>query len=168
MPPSETAPGLEHPATPDWLPPLLTVSPWSADTLDDLYEVFQTDIASQALYLNGDRIWYFPNRSDDREDVFWHLTHKENAEGEREPDLRRCERLCWCGPVLANCGLPDVLAWDFEEGTGDVKTYVWLHEHDYLIVLKRYPDGRRRLITAFYIDHASYRAKIRKKYEKRL
>ena len=70
--------------------------------------------------------------------------------------------------MLDNCSHPEIKAWDYEEGDGDVHTYVWLENSDYVIVMKRYRDGRRRLITAYYVDYESKRKALLKKYTKRL
>jgi hypothetical protein len=51
---------------------------------------------------------------------------------------------------------------------GDVHTYVWLEHFDYVIVMKRYRDGRRRLITAYWVDYESKRRALLKKYSTRL
>jgi hypothetical protein len=44
------------------------------------------------------------------------------------------------------------LAWDYKEGNGDTHTYVWLKDWDFVVIMKTYPDGRRRLITSFYVE----------------
>lgn len=55
------------------------------------------------------------------------------------------------------------------EQTGvSIHTYVWLKDLDYLIVMKKYPNGQRRLITAYYVDYENTRRKLRKKYEGRV
>ena len=70
--------------------------------------------------------------------------------------------------MLDNLGQPEILDWDYQEGDGSVHTYVWLENFDYLIVMKKYPNGQRRLITAYYVDYENTRRKLRKKYEKRI
>ncbi|RQW87843.1 MAG: hypothetical protein EHM79_07020 [Geobacter sp.] len=84
------------------------------------------------------------------------------------PDLRRSERLPWARPMLDNADAMEVLDWDFKEGDGIVKTYVWLKDFDYLMVLKKYPDGRRRLITSFWVEYQNTRRKLEKKYDRRI
>ena len=63
---------------------------------------------------------------------------------------------------------PAVLHWDYAEGDGDIHTYVWLQALDYLIVMKKYRDGRRRLITAFWLEYENKRRKLAQKYAQRL
>ena len=70
--------------------------------------------------------------------------------------------------MLENCPCEGIiLDWDIEE-SGDIKTYVWLKNHDFVVVLKRMNNGRRRLITAHHLDYPDMRNKLQKKYERRL
>ncbi len=111
----------------------------------------------------------FPEIEDGKEKIFWHLTtRKEKKTGERLPDLRRSERLPWVRPMLDQPERPEVLAWDYEEGDGDINTYVWLGKYDFLILLKKYPDTTRRLITSYWLEYENTKTKLRKKYEKRI
>jgi len=43
-----------------------------------------------------------------------------------------------------------------------VNTYLWLKDFDFLVLMKKYPDGRRRLLTSLYIDYSNYRRKLEK------
>lgn len=153
---------------PDWLPEMYPVNPWTEKTYELLYEIFQKDFVNNQPQYRGYVVWFFPEEEDGKEVVFWHLTSREdNAVGERIPDLRRSERLPWARPMLDNPDKPEVLDWDYEEGDGSIKTYVWLKDYDYLVVLKKYKDGRRRLITSFWIEYQNFRDKLEKKYKQR-
>lgn len=154
---------------PKWLPPLLSVNPWSAGTFEKLYAVFTHDFKESQPVYDGHAVWFFSDVEDGKEAIFWHLTHRDDkTAGERMPDFRRCERLPWARPMLDNQGQPEVMAWDYREGDGTIKTYVWLKDYDYLVLMKKYPDGGRRLITAHYVDYSNKRRKLEKKYEKRI
>jgi hypothetical protein len=134
-----------------------------------LYEVFQHDFKDGGLIYGGNAVWFFPDVEDGKEVIFWHLTsRKDNATGERMPDFRRSERLCWPRPMLDNHPEPEVLAWDYEEDDGAIKTYVWLMDYDFLVLMKKMKDGTRRLLTSFWIEYDNYRHKLRKKYDKRI
>jgi len=71
-------------------------------------------------------------------------------------------------PVLQNASEPEVLHWDHVEGDGATKTYVWLRDHDYIAIMKEYPDGSRRLVTAYWIEYKHEREKLLKKHKRRL
>jgi hypothetical protein len=160
----------QHPA---WLPAIISVSPWGANTYDALYEVFERDLKSAYLTYLGYNVWFYPDTEEEgKETIFWHLTTREDRDNppDRLPDLRRCERLHWIRLLIERCPDRDghILDWDHEEGDGSIKTYIWLQHHDFLIILKKLPDGRRRLITSYHLDNAHQRNKTRKKYERRL
>lgn len=153
---------------PDWMPDMFQVNPWTENTFELLYRIFQTDFVNSQPCYRGNTVWFFPEKEDGKEVVFWHLTSRvDKTTGERLPDLRRSERLPWARPMLANPDKPEILDWDYEEDDGSIKTYVWLKDYDYLIILKKYRNGRRRLITSFWIEYQNFRIKLDKKYEKR-
>ena len=87
---------------------------------------------------------------------------------DRLPDLRRSARLPWVRPMMDNCNQPEILAWDYEEGDRTIKTYVWLKGQDFLVLMKKYKDGSRRLITSYYVDQPHTRRSLLKKHGKRI
>ena len=40
--------------------------------------------------------------------------------------------------------------------------------HDFAVIMKKYPDNGRRLITSFYVDKSYTRKDFERKYEKRI
>jgi hypothetical protein len=147
---------------------MFAVMPWTQQTYDGLYDVFRQQIRNGALTYRGNVVWHFPEVSDGREEVFWHLTSREDkTTGDRLPDLRRCERITWVRPLVHACPHADVLDWDYVEGDGTTKTYLWLPDDDFLVILKKYPDGRRRLVTSFWVEYEHKRRELRKKYDNR-
>ena len=154
---------------PPWLPGLLQVYPWTITTYDELYDVFRNDFVQSRPMFQGHEVWHFPEREDGREKVFWHLTSRDDdPAGERLPDLARAERLAWIRPLLEHAATPEVLAWDYSEGDGSVRTYVWLKDEDFAVVLKKYPDGRRRLVTAFCVLFPRKRRELERKHANRI
>ena len=153
---------------PPWLPQMVKVIPWTISTYEMLYSIFQRDFKdSQPRYNNKD-VWFFSDMYSDKEMIFWHLTTKrDNETGERLPDIRRCERLPWTRPMIDHAKQPEIIAFDYVEGNGDTKTYVWLKDYDFLVLLKKYKNGSRRLLTSYFIEYPNYRRKIKKKYDKR-
>ncbi len=104
-----------------------------------------------------------------RELIFWHLTHRQDKNmGERLPDMRRCERLSWVRVIIDNADQPEVVGWDYKEGDGSVNTYLWLRAFDFFVLMKKYRDGRRRLITSYFIDYPHKRRKLEEKYLRRI
>lgn len=137
--------------------------------MEALYAIFRRDFVDNPANYHGHNVWFFPEKDRGKENIFWHLVERDDkAVGARLPDFRRSERLPWARPMLDNLGQPEVLDWDYEEGDRDIRTYVWLKDFDYLIVMKKYPNGQRRLITAYYLDYENTRRKLLKKYERRM
>lgn len=154
---------------PDWLPATVSVSPWTHDTFDILYSIFNRDFKVSRPTYEGKEVWFFPEKDEGREVIFWHLTHREDRQTrERLPDHRRCERLPWVKSIIENAHRTEVVAFDYQEGDGSVKTYLWLRDFDFLVLMKKYPDGARRLITSYYIDYPHKRRKLEGKYARRL
>ena len=159
---------------PGWLPAPLSVMPWSSSTCDALYGVFRRDLLDGRLTYLGFNVWFYPDAEEDgREAIFWHLTSRDDKTvypPVRLPDPRRCERLSWIRPMILRCPCVtgDLLNWDHEEGDGAIKTYVWIHEHDFVIIMKKLPNGKRRLITSFHLDGEHERQKMKKKWSRRL
>lgn len=151
---------------PDWLPEMLLLNPWTEDIL---YEVFQNDfIHSQPRYRSY-IVWIFPEKTDGKETVFWHLITREDIKTrKRLPDVMRSARLPWVRPLIEHPDESEIIDWDYLEGSGNIHTYVWLKEHNFVVIMKKYKDGRRRLVTAHYIDYPNKKRKLASKYEKRI
>ena len=172
---------------PDWLPDMFYVNPWTPGTYDELYIIFCRDIRDHDLRYMQNEVWIFPDMEDGREKLFWHLTTRSvksrkiprrkkkfypankiySKEG-RSLDLRRCERLPWVRALIENAKEPEVLAWDYEEGDLTIKTYVWLRDLDFVVIMKKYSDNKRRLITSFYVDKGYKRKDFKRKYANRI
>ncbi len=154
---------------PNWLPELFSVNPWKDTTYEELYALFRKDfIESQPVY-EGQPVWIFPEMENGKEKIFWHLTTREDKRTkERFPDLRRSERLPWVRAILDEPDHTELLIWDYVEGDGDINTYVWLKDYDFVILLKKYPNGSRRLLTSYWLDYKNAKDKLQKKYEQRI
>jgi len=125
-------------SAPKWLPEFFPVNPWQQDTYEALYRLFERDFKKSQPVYEGRAVWFFPEMENGKEKIFWHLTSREDKKvGERPPDLRRSERLPWVRPMLDHPEKPEVLAWDHKEGDGAVKTYVWLEDYDFVVIMKR-------------------------------
>lgn len=154
---------------PDWLPPMVSVDPWTQKTFDILYFIFKRDFKDNQPVYKGHKVWFFPEMEDEKEVIFWHLTHlKDRKTKERLPDSRRCERLPWIRKIIENSKRPEVLVWDYKEGDGSTRTYLWLKDFDFLVLMKKYPDGRQRLITSYYVYYPHKRRRLEKKYKRRI
>lgn len=173
----------------EWLPELATVSPWEHsgenDTYEMLYQIFCHDVKNHDLKYNNFNVRFFRDLEDGKEKIFWHLTSRaekakkvprrkrkfydsDTIPAQRYPDLRRSERLPWVKPLIENPGKSEVLAWDYKEGDGSIKTYVWLKDYDFVVIMKKYQNNTRRLVTSFYVDSGYKRMDFERKYRDRI
>lgn len=153
---------------PDWLPGLFSVNPWSDETYELLYAIFHADFIARKVNHNGFAVIIPKAKEEGKETTFWHITtREEKKQVERLPDHRRCERLPWLKPMLENSDRVEVLAWEYTEGDGVIKVYVWLKEYDYVAIMKKLSKGRLILLTAFWVEYESMKRKLIKKYESR-
>jgi hypothetical protein len=159
-----------------WLPDLIKVDAGSwAEDLKQLYAVFRSDFVTGGPRYKGLPVWH-DRRKLDRvyEEGFWHLVTQDYGKTkDRSPDLHRARRLRWCRATIDNSEPPDVLVFDYEEGNGKTRRYLWVHECDYLVILeKRSKDGEDRaylLVTAFSFENdTSYRKTTQRKYDQRV
>lgn len=77
--------------------------------------------------------------------------------------IERAKRFPWCRPTIDNYN--EILFWDFvgRERTGKVRTYIWLRDLDYIVILQKTSDlGEMRfvLITAFWITYENMKEKL--------
>jgi hypothetical protein len=172
---------------PDCLPEMAIVYPWTSTTYEMLYKIFCRDIRDHIPQYMGHNVWIYRDMEDGKEILFWHLTTRTSkqkmiprrklkfypdnqvcSEPERLPDLRRCERLPWVKPLIERSSEPEVLSWDYEECDLTIKTYIWVKDYDFVVIMKKYSDGKRRLITSFYVDENYKRDDFKRKYENRI
>jgi hypothetical protein len=157
---------------PSWLPEMYPVSIWSEKTYDLLYEIFKKDFLLSDVKYRDFKVYFRPDKDKEKEILFWHLTSKKekiNNEIVRIPDLRRCERLPWVKPLIQRPpNNDDILDWDYEHYNKRIKTCILLRYWDFIVILEKTKEGRRLLITAYYIDNEHEKRKIMNTYENRI
>ena len=159
---------------PDWLPDIVSIEGEWEKVLAKLYKIFDHDFRQTGCCFKDRPVWWDRRKLDESpyEEGFWHLiTQLDHNQKERLFEPRRAERLPWCKPTIMNCSDLEVKVWDYKEARGKIRTYLWLENWDYVIVLeKRQLSGGRNiafLITAFYVEGKSTRKSLQRKYEKR-
>lgn len=95
--------------------------------------------------------------------TFYHITHQGEDEQNREPDIRRMERIRFPKFVITNYSHLELLVWEKNLGRDD-RIHILNEEERYLVVLTK----RKEYLlfwTAFYIeDNHTLKKKI-KEYE---
>jgi hypothetical protein len=154
---------------PVWLPAMFNVHPWTEKTFDELYEIFLEDFIEDTASYSGRAVCFSGKMDHGKECIFWHLTCREySANRGRFADLRRSERLPWARPTIDHNAAPEVRAWDYLEGKGNIRTYVWLKDHDYVLIMEKYSDNEILLVTAFWVENPNFRRKLERKYHQRI
>jgi len=158
---------------PDWLPDIVSVDGEWNEVVARLYKIFEKDFKQTKPTFNGKEIWWDQRKLEGNayEEAFWHLITKQDSKtGDRLLDNRQAERLNWCVPIIFNADDKAVKVWDFKEAGGYLRTYLWLEDFDYVVVLQKRKVRLKEvyfLITAFHVDGESRRRNLRKKYERR-
>ncbi|MEK6776343.1 MAG: hypothetical protein AABY87_05615 [bacterium] len=159
---------------PSWLPEMISVDGEWERLLTGLYAIFERDFKQAKRNFQGRPVWWdrriLPGGK--YEEGFWHLISKDDpGTADRLFDPRRAERLPWCGPTITNSKDPVVTVWDYRESSGRVRTYVWLEPWDYVVILEKRQQRRGLiafLITAYFVEGASTRRKLRRKLAEKL
>lgn len=155
------------PSKPEWLSEMLNVrQPWDI-LLTTFYHIFYNDFVLQTPFFDGKLISWDERILDGiYPEGFWHLITRDDINHGRIPDYRRSERLPRCAPTILHNQDQATTVWDYRESNGVIRTYLWLEDWDYVIVLQR-PSSetlhRVRLITAFHVDGESRRRDLRRK-----
>ena len=140
------------PAPPRWLPAAIPFAgDWNA-FVTALYAVFTRDFKGTWPRFRACPVWHdrrvLPD-GDGKEEGFWHLVTRDQwvfnlqsrrDEKERLPDLDRASRVPWARPIVEHEADGSVLVWEFDEVANRgpvVRTYVWLKDHDYVVILER-------------------------------
>lgn len=159
---------------PTWLPAMVSTNGEWPRVCSMLYGIFTEDFINTQRDLSGKPVWW--DRSilpgERYEEGFWHLITKvDHTLGDRILDPRRAERLPWCGPTITNATDPIVKVWSYKESGRRPRTYVWLENLDYVIILeqRRYRRGDIAfLVTAYHVDGDSQRRSLRNKFARRM
>lgn len=155
---------------PDFLPAPLAIDGIWEERLAELYETFKEDFVNTTCCY-GDRTIKFNrgNTINEKEDGFWHLISYEDKTMGRIPDFKRAKRLSWIKPIIENHGHSEIKEFDYLEATGNTRKYLWLENHDFVVILEEYRNRQSFfLVTAFHISGPYKRRDLEKKYEKRI
>lgn len=157
---------------PGWLPPLVLLKDYGGDWsqyVEAVYACFQEDFIDSNPEFQGRRLGLKRHPlSNGKEATFWHLTSEGMDEATRTPDLRRCERIRWPRPVIANSEDDVVKVWtNVRTGAKGEETRIclWLETQEYLVILA---DRKQYILpwTAYVVDRPHQKKKLQKEFEK--
>ena len=134
--------------------------------IDAVYGVFENDFINYKTKFRGEKLGMkrhpiFQNR----QCTFYHMTHKGEDEHNREPDLRRCERIPWARPVIENCDYWHLKIWP-QKRKGETRLCIWLEmedQPDYFVIIA-VRNNYKLLWTAFVAEYEHEKIKKQKEY----
>jgi hypothetical protein len=149
------------------LPDIITLNEYGGDFnsyIEAVYEIFKRDFVDSRPSFNGIKLRLKKHPiTDGRECTFYHLTHEGHDEQNREPDMRRMERLCFIKPMIENPNCADLRIWRNKRGNNE--RILIFHEYESFLVIL---DDRGEYIlpwTAYYIQHNSRKQRLIAEYE---
>jgi hypothetical protein len=153
-----------------WLPPLVHLNDFEGDWvayLKELERVFGRDFGDPRPPFRGKRMGLKRHPVvNGVSATLWHLISEGKGEDNRQPDLRRAERIAWPRAVLnaAEARDPRVVLWEEADPRRGPKVLVALADFSYLVVV----DDRGDYVllwTAYPTSHEHERRKLRRRYE---
>lgn len=151
---------------PIWLPELVLFEDYQGNWeryLETIYVLFCDDFVRSKAVFKGRRLGLKRHPViQGKEATFWHMVSEGSVEGDRLPDLRRCERIRWPKPVIEHDNAPEIKIWS-EKKKGNKRIHIWFEAEGYLVVL----DDRKDFIlpwTAFYVKYDHQRRKYNKRW----
>jgi hypothetical protein len=157
-----------------WLPATLDFDQQSnwIEVIEAAYKVFRKDFFEDTVcHFRSCPICMNEMKERGKEKSFWHLVQKTEIGKPYSrrgiPDLQRAVRLPWVRPIIVNSDEPEITQWDFYEGSGVVRTYLWLKDWDFVVIIEKLED-KYMLITAFHIDFSREKNQLQQKYTKRI
>jgi hypothetical protein len=153
--------------SPSWLPRLLIFDDFHGDWsryLDAIYACFKIDFMDSKPNYRGTLLSIKRQPvTDGKESTFWHIISEGDDEENRNPDLRRCERIRWPRPIIDNSTEPTIKVWE-NERQGERRICLWLEENEYLVILAK-RTGYILFWTAYPVTQPHRKHKLQKEYE---
>ena len=149
------------------LPPLIELSDYGgnfARYLEAVYELFKHDFIEHRPVFRGTRLGLKKQPLyKGKEATFWHMTSEGENEDERDPDLRRLERIQWPAEMIKRSEHPYLKVW---ENTRSGKTNILIyHEAEHYLVVLRKEKNYVLPWTAYLVTYDFREKKLLKEYE---
>ena len=136
--------------------------------IDAVYEIFHDDFIRHKAYFGSHELkMKFHPIFQERAYTFYHITHEGEKEDERQPDLRRCERICWAKPCVENVERWNLKFWRQMRKKSENRICILLdveNDFDYFVVLE-VRENYVLLWTAFVSTRSHETQKKLKEYE---
>ncbi len=149
------------------LPELICLNDYGGDFNkyeEAVYQIFKKDFVDSKPIFKGHKLAMkkYPIVND-KEYTYYHITHEGVNEEDREPSMRRMERIGYPRPIIDKHENEKIRVWKNKRGRKN--RILLLHEEEnYLVVLE---DRGKFIIfwTAYYIEHHNKIRRLIKEYE---
>ncbi len=130
---------------------------------EEVYNVFNKDFVRSKPTFQGVRLGLkkYPI-IEGKEYTFYHMTHSGDIENDREPDLRRMERIPFPRPIIDNSVHIDLKVWKNQRGT-ETRILIWHEKEEYLVILAQRKDYILPW-TAYLVLQKHRKEKLMKEY----
>jgi len=120
------------------LPNLILLETYRGDFqvyLEAVYDVFYNDFILNNVFFRGKKLGLkkIPF-SQGKEATFWHFISEGEKEENRQPDIRRMERIAWPKPIISYSESPDFKVWK-NKRNGKGRILIFYEAESYLVVL---------------------------------
>jgi hypothetical protein len=155
---------------PSWLPKLILFEDhrgrWDL-YIESIYNRYLQDFVERKVYFRSTHVFVrFEPSYELKGATFWHIISEGKEESERQPNIRRCERIGWPRAIIENPSsdvkiYETIRSW---KGQQQKRINFILNDFSYLVVLAI--NGKRiDLVTAYPIERSHEREKKRREYE---
>lgn len=150
------------------LPELITLEEYSGNFsayLEAVYEIFTTDFIKNKPIFRGRRLALKRHPIfQSKEATFWHMTSNGELEEERNPDLRRMERIRWPSKMINESEHPYLKVWRNKRSGNQESILIWHDAEKFLVVLRDRGDYILPW-TTYLVNYPNREQKLMKEYE---
>ena len=148
-------------------PDLITLNDFGGNFnayFNTVYAIFENDFIKNQPSFAGAKVSVrkYPE-VDGLHRTFYHITHQGEDEENREPDIRRMERIRFPKFLIQNHKHNEILIWKNKRGNDD-RILLFNQNENYVVVLTE-RKGFFMFITAYTIDKQHRKIKLLKEYE---
>lgn len=150
------------------LPELITLYEFGGNFnqyLEAVYEIFKADYILNKPVFQGRRLGLKKHPMfQDKEATFWHMTTSGEVENEREPDLRRMERIRWSPKMINESEHPYLKVWRNKRPGKQESILIWHDAEKFLVVLRDHGDYILPW-TTYVVDQPNRERRLMKEYQ---
>ena len=156
----------------DNLPELIKLNQYNGDWKEyeeKLYSVFKEAFIDNTQYFLGKPIGIFTDKMyNNKEKTFWHVISEGPSEFERNPELRRCERVGWINTIVNliycnNC--EEIYKWKYRHSNKKFRYKIWCRKTNFIVILEE-RKNTFMLMTAYIVKYNHTKEKLEREYTK--